>query len=795
VIADALGRGSLVDCELGHYRIVEKIGEGGMGEVFRARDQHLGRDVALKVLPPGTLTDDHARRLFRKEADSLSKLNHPNIVTVHDFDTQENLDYLVMEHVPGTTLSQKLCQGPMPEAEVIRIGIQLAEGLAAAHEQGVVHGDLKPGNLRLTTDNRLKILDFGLARSVRCLNPMAPTESLAGTEPFAGTLSYMAPEQLRGQPIDARSDVYSAGVVLYELATGQLPFPQKLSTILVDSILHQTPAPLTQVRPGISPRLEEIILKCLEKDPKKRCPSAQNLLLDLQQLVHPVKARSRIAALYGRARYGFYGLAACVVVAALLGALGLMNGGLRNRWLSRSVPRIESLAVLPLANLSGDPQQDYLADGMTDLLITDLGQIHTFQRIISRTSVMRYKTERAPLREIAHQLDVDGVIEGSVLRSDKTVQVTVRLVNAADDTQIWSRSYQRELRDLLTLQRELALAIANEIKVNLTAGERARLSQARPVEPAAQEAFLKANYLMNGPPEQRTKALQYFGQAIQLDPNYAPAYAGLADSYWGNPDRPAREAMPKAKEYALKAIALDPTFAHAHTTLASIRFYGDWDWPGADQEFQQALDLNPNDAEAHRMYSVYLTAMGRFDQALAQIQSAQKLDPSSAYNTTAGWTLYCARRFDEAAQQCQRALEVAPNYESSHSCLGYSYLGKGAYQQAVEENRKAWELSGKDTVFTALLGRTYALAGDRAEARKLLSQLLQLSRQTYVPPYFFATLYVALGDKEMAFRWLEKALPERDLYLAWIKVDPAVDPLRSDPRFQELLRSMGLPPG
>ena len=794
MIAEALRRGSLVDCELGHYRIVEKIGEGGMGEVFRARDAHLGRDVALKVLPPGTFTNDHARRLFRKEADALSKLNHPNIVTVHDFDTQENLDYLVMEHVPGTTLSEKLCRGPLPEDDVIRIGIQLGEGLTAAHEQGIFHGDLKPGNLRLTSDNRLKILDFGLARSVRCLNPMATTESLAGAEPFAGTLSYMAPEQLRGQAIDARTDIYSAGVVLYELATGQRPFSQNLPTVLVDAILHQMPIPPTQVRPEISRGLEDIILSCLEKEPQKRCSSARNLLLALQQLANPGTAGSGVATPHRRVKYGFYGLAVCVVVVVLLSALGLMNvTRWHNRLSSGSAPRIESLAVLPLANLSGDPEQDYLADGMTEALITDLGQIHAFRRVISRTSVIRYKTERIPLREIARQLDVDGVIEGSVLRSTKTVQVTVRLVNATDDNQLWSATYQSPFRDLLTLRSELALAIANEIKLTLTAAERARLSEARPVEPAAQEAFLKANYLSMGTSEQRAKARGYFEQAIRLDPNYAPAYAGLADSYWKNQDLPASEAMPKSREYALKAIALDPSFAHAHTALASIRFYGDWDWPGAELEFHRAIDLNPNDAEAHRMYSVYLTAMGRFDNALEQIQAAQKLDPSSAHeHTTAGWTLYCARRFDEASQQCQRALELAPNYENAHSCLSYSYLGKGAYQQAIEENRKAWALSGKDTVWTALLGRDYALAGNQTEARKLLTQLLQLSRQTYVPPYFFATLYAALGEKDTAFRWLEKAYSERDPYLAFIKVDPEIDPLRSDTRFQELLRDMDL---
>ncbi|MBZ5680543.1 MAG: protein kinase [Acidobacteriia bacterium] len=792
MIAEALSRGSLVDCELGHYRIVEKIGEGGMGEVFRARDQHLGRDVALKVLPPGTFTDDHARRLFRKEADALSKLNHPNIVTVHDFDTQENLAFLVMEHVPGTTLSEKLSRGPLSRTEVIQIGVQLAEGLAAAHEQGVIHGDLKPGNLRLTGDNRLKILDFGLARSVRCLNPATTTESAAGIEPLAGTLSYMPPEQLRGQAIDARSDVYSAGVVLYELATGQVPFSKKLSTVLVDDILHRTPVPPAEVRPGISPALAEVILRCIEKEPEKRYQSAKDLLLDLQQLANPATARFGRVPPHSATRYGLYALTACVVVVLLVTLWRRTPAEWRNRLLSRSEPRIESLAVLPLANLSGDSQQDYLADGMTEALITDLGQIHAFQRVISRTSVIRYKTERTPLREIARQLDVDAVIEGSVLRSDKTVQVTVRLVNSAD-TQLWSRSYQREFRDLLALQRELALAIAREIGVSVTAGEQARLSWSRPIDTAAQEGYLKAKYLSNGTAEQRAKSRQYLEQSIQSDPNYAPAYAGLADSFWNDIDLPAREAMPRARQYALKAISLDETMAQAHTALATVRFYGDWDWAGADREYQRALQLNPSDAEARRMYSVFLSAMGRGQEAWTQLQAAQVLDPLYIDNsTTAGWVLYCARQYDQAMEQCQRALELAPNYDSSHACLSYCYLGKGQNSEAIAESKKAWSLSGGETIRSVLLGRSYAQAGNKAETRKILHHLLQRSSQTYVPPYFIAVLYAALEDKESALRWLTNAHSERDLYLAWIKVDPAVDSLRADARFQELLTTMGL---
>jgi TolB-like protein/Flp pilus assembly protein TadD len=464
----------------------------------------------------------------------------------------------------------------------------------------------------------------------------------------------------------------------------------------------------------------------------------------------------------------------------------------RERWPFGTRTHFDSLAVLPLENLSHDPEQEYLADGMTEALITDLGQIRGLRRVISHTSVLRYKTEREPLRNIAHQLNVDAIIEGSVLRSGDTVQVTVRLLNAVTDTLLWSKSYQRELRDLLALQRELALTIANEIQVKLTPQEQERLTKTRPIDPAASEAYLKASYLNSGTYEQRMKARAYFEAAVKIDPNYAPAYAGLADSYWGVPDRPAQEVMPKAKEYALQALALDNSLAHAHTALASVLFYGDWDWSGADREFQRALELNPSDAETHRMYSVYLSAMTRFEQAEVEVSAAQELDPLSAHNhATAGWTFYCARQYDRAVQQCQKALELEPNFDGAHACLGYSYLGKASYEQAIQEFQKARDLSGGDTVRVVWLGRAYALDGDGEKARRVLAELQGRSKRAYVPPYFIATLYVAMGEKEQAFLSLERSYKERDLYLAWIKFDPALDPLRSDPRFLGLLHRMG----
>jgi serine/threonine protein kinase/Tfp pilus assembly protein PilF len=770
---------------LSRYTIREQIGAGGMGVVYLAHDEQLDRDVALKVLPRGSLDNEQARRRFRNEALALAKLNHPNIETVFDFGTDKDIDFLVTEYIPGLTLDAKLAAGPVPEKQVLNLAAQLAEGLDAAHAQNFVHRDLKPGNLRLTPDNRLKILDFGLAQLMAPVSQTAVTKTAGEADRMMGTLVYMSPEQLRGEKLDARSDIWAVGVILYECATGQRPFMDVHMPQLIDAILRAQPRIPSASNRHISQALDGIILKCLEKDPDHRYQSVRDLLVDLRRLTASSSSNLTIRVPPRRRRWP---LAAGI---ASLVALLLVVGG-RAKWFFPST-RIESLAVLPLENLSSDPEQQYLADGMTEALITDLGQIRGLKRVISRTSVMRYKTEHESLRNIAHQLNVDGIVEGSILRSGNTVEVTARLLNAGSDTQLWSKTYQRELRDLLSLQQELAFTIANEIRIKLTPQDQERLKASHPVDAAAQEAYLKATFLNQGTYEQRKKAREYYQQAISLDPNFAPAYAGLADSYWGIPDRPAQDVMPKAKAYALKALSLDDSLAHAHTTLGAILFYGDWDWDGADREFSRALALNPNDSEAHRLYAVFLSAMMRFDQAETEIQATQALDPLSAFNdTTAGWTFYCARKYDQAAEQCHKALELEPNFDGAHACLGYTYLGRGASQEAISEFQKALELSGVDAVHAVWLGRAYAQAGDRAHALQVLQQLEQKSRTVYVPPYFLATLDTALGNKEQAFIWLDKAYAEHDLYLAWIKFDPALDTLRSDPRFQDLQRRLKL---
>jgi serine/threonine protein kinase/tetratricopeptide (TPR) repeat protein len=780
---------------LGHYRILEKVAAGGMGVVYRARDEQLDRDVAVKVLPSGTLSDDAARRHFRREAMALAKLNHPNIETVYEFGTQDGMDFLVMEYVPGKTLADWLKNGALPEKDVIVIGMQIAAALEEAHERGIVHRDLKPANIAITEKARAKILDFGLAMLLRPVEE-GSTESFTDSKAAAGTLPYMPPEQLTGGPVDGRADIYSIGAVLYEMATDRRAFQEEQISRLIDAILHQPPVSPRARNHRISPELENIILKCLDKDPDRRYQSAAELLVDLRRLAQPSSGHVRREAPstdWGRvAKLIGYGIPGLLVLAVGLTAMNV--GGWRDRFLGRvRTPPIRSLAVLPFENLTGDTEQDYFADGMTEALITDLGQIQAL-RVISRTSVMKYKAARRPLPDIARELHVDAIIEGSVSHSENLAQVTARLVYAPTDTTLWNKSYKRDLQNVLVMQGEVASAIVQEIDVTLTPQEQQRLTSGRLVNPAAHEAYLKGRYLNKGTNSQQSKAREYFEEAIRIDPHYAPAYAGLAENYLSSSQIRPLVSMPQAKQLALKALDLAPELAEAHMELALIHFYADWNWVAAEREFRRALELNPNDAEAHRTYSFYLAALDRGDEAHAESLQAQQLDPLSVWTQiTAGYVFYYNRKYDEAIEQCRRVLEWDANSVGGYDCLGASYLAKGMYEEAIEASQKASRLSDNDPTRLVGLGRAYALAGRKSDARIVLDQLREFSSRTYVPSYFFVTIYAALGENDQAFNRLHEALHDHDVYLAWLKVDTAVDPLRRDPRFQDLLHHVGLP--
>jgi len=760
---------------LGHYRILEKIGAGGMGVVYRAHDERLERDVALKVLPAGTLADEAARQRFHKEALALSKLNHPNIATIHDFDTQDGVDFLVMEHIPGITLNEKLMQGPLGEKEIARMGMQMAEGLAAAHEQGVIHRDLKPGNLRVTPDARLKILDFGLAKLVRPMNETAPPRSLTETEARAGTPLYMAPEQQRGEKADSRTDIYAAGLVLLQMATGELPRVRGRA-----------------LGGKVSPGLERIVTKCLEDDPELRYQSAKELLVDLRRLGAPAPPRrlSRRAV-----------LVATAALAALVVLVGLNVGGLRDQ-LARLMgiagpPRIQSLAVLPLENLSGDPEQEYFADGMTEAVITDLSKISAL-KVISRTSVMQYKGVKKPLPEIARELHVDAVVEGSVLRAGDRVRITAQLIHAPTDTHLWAESYERDLRDVLALQSEVARAIATEIQVKLTPQEQTRLASARPVNPEAHEAYLLGRFYWNTRTQEGLeKALAYFQQALEKDPHYAPVYAGIADYYSILPfysRSSPKEVFPKAKAAALKALEIDNTLAEAHAALAYTMAYYDWDWAGAEREFKRAIELNPNSNTVHQAYSRLLSVTGRLDEAMAEMRRAQELDPLSLLPTgNLAMLAYFGGRYDRAIAQLQKTLEMDPKFPVAHWGIGLAYEQKGQYERAIAAFEKAKAIAPDSLNTKASLGHAYALQGKRREAEKIIAELKDQSKQKYVSSYQVAVIYAGLGERDRALEWLEKAYEERSTLLAYFEMDPRLDPLRGEPRFQALLRRMNFP--
>jgi TolB-like protein/Flp pilus assembly protein TadD len=794
-----LGQDLRVGLELGHYRIAEKIGAGGMGEVYRARDEHLARDVAIKVLPPGTLIDESARKRFRKEALILSQLNHPNVATIHDFDTQQGVDFLVMEYIPGITLSEKVAGRPLPETEVVRLGMQLAEGLAAAHEQGVVHRDLKPGNLRVTSDGRLKILDFGLAKLWLPVTASGATESFSETHAMAGTLPYMAPEQLLGGEVDARTDIHAAGAVLYEMSKGKRPFAEVEPSQLIAAILRRSPQLPRAVNPSVSSELERIIGKCLEKEPENRYQSAKELAVDLRRLGVP-SAGTPVRAAEPK-RLGRIAKAAPFLVLLLVAALviAFYAGGWRDRALRQGVaPPISSLAVLPLVNFSHDPEQDYFADGMTEALITDLAKTAEF-RVISRTSVMRYKGTQKPLPEIARELNVDAVVEGSVQRSGSRVRITAQLIRGATDQHLWAESYERDLRDILGLQDEVARAIAQRVESKLNPKNQGDREPRRSVRPEAYEAYLKGRYYFERrTPEDLRKSAEYFQEAIAKEPDYAPAYVGLADFYNIASNESVltpEESFFKAKAAAKKALEIDNSLGEAHAALAGA-LTNEYDWKGAEPEFRRALELDPGSARAHYLYGyTFLGALGRHQEAISEIQRARELDPLSLIiNTNLGVSFWLAGQVDEAIQQCLSTLRMDPHFAVAHYCLAWAYDQKGMVEEAVSEAEQANAAeNGQDSQSVSNLARAYILAGKSAKAQQTIAKLNELSKTAYVSSYDRATVSLALGKNDRATVELQHAYEAHDDRLRWLNTDPRLKPLHSDPRFQDLLRRMNFP--
>ena len=746
---------------LSHFRILEQIGEGGMGVVFRATDERLDREVALKLLPAGALASGEERAVCHREARTLSRLNHPAIATLYDVGEEGGQDFLVMELVEGETLEQKLALGPLAEAEITTIGEQIATALQAAHEEQVVHCDLKPGNVMVTPRGQVKVLDFGIARLLRPRDAKLKALPTASA-PFSGTLPYMAPEQLMEGRADARTDLYSLGVVLYHMATGRPPFENGVPLVLANQIINAPPPPPARFRPDLSARLEEIILKCMEKVPAERYQSAADIAVDLRRAAAP---RERAAARAGE---------------------------------RVESQRIESLAVLPLENLSRDPEQEFFADGMTESLISNLAQVGAL-RVISRTSAMQYKGVRKSLPEIARALNVEAIVEGAVFRAGDRVRITVQLIEASSDRHLWAQSYERDVGDVLALQGELAQAIASEVRVKLTPGEQERLGGTRAVNPRAYEAYLRGRHCWNKRiPAEVRRAVDFFRQAIEADPAYAAAYAGLADAYNILADLgtvPPLEAASRSRAATSRALELDPRLAEAHTSLAFIRFFFDWDWEGAERSFREAIALNPNYATARQWFSELLASQARFDEAIAEGRQAEALDPLAfIIATSVADVLYFQRRYEEAIAQLRRVIEMEPTFAPARNDLARVLAQNGQTGEAIEEFLAAAELSAGDPRSHAGLGHAYALAGREADARAVLEVLTERARSLTVSSHAIAVIHTALGEHREAFEWLDRACREHDRALVWLKVHPRLDPLRSDPRFADVMRRVGFAP-
>ena len=789
---------------LGPYEIVSPLGAGGMGEVYRARDTRLGREVAVKVLPPGFSKDADRLIRFEREARAASALNHPNILTVHDVGTQDGAPYVVSELLEGETLRERLSSGALSSRRAVDYATQIARGLAAAHEKGIVHRDLKPENLFVTKDGRVKILDFGLAKLTRPETggptTKAPTQT-AGTEPgiVMGTVGYMSPEQVRGEAADQISDIFSLGAVLYEMLTGRRAFRGASAIETLNAILKEEPPEVSQTGRDVSPSLERITRRCLEKSREERFQSARDLAFALEEAA-AASAPSSAAAAPLRPRRSpvprpvILGIGVILTLAVLVAA---NVGGIRSRILGGAAPgRIQSLAVLPLENLSRDPEQNYFADGMTEALITDLAQIRSL-RVISRTSVMGYRATKKPLPQIGRELNVDAVLEGSVQRSGGRVRITAQLIEASTDRHVWAKSYERDLRDVLSLQSEVAQAVAGEIQAAVTPAEKSRLAKARPVDPAVHELDLRGRYQLNNAASEQDirKAIGLFQQSLTKDPGDAPAHVGLAYGYASLTDfyLPPRETMPPARAAAIRALELDETLADAHVALGFIHTAYDWEWSAAEKEFRRALELAPNFADAHDGYSSYLTVVGRSEEAMAEIRRARELDPLSvSIHSNALVNLFMLKRYAEALERGRMIFELDPNNGFAHTQLALVYVQLGRRSEAISEAEKGIQ-SFDSPLNHATAGTVLAAVGERDRARRLLADLMEVSKKRYVCPFEIGIIHLGLGEKDEAFRWLEKGYQDRSICMQYAKQDPRLTPLHGDPRYEDLMRRLAFP--
>lgn len=833
-------RQSAVGQRLGCYNIVSLLGRGGMGEVYLAQDANLGRNVALKLLSQALTSDPKQVERFKQEARAASALNHPNISTIFEIGEVDGVYFIAMEFIDGETLRQHMANNRMTVSEALDVTLQAARALEASHRSGIVHRDIKPENIMLRPDGYVKILDFGLAKLVErradSKGSQAPTVVVVKTTAgmVMGTPSYMSPEQARGLAVDTRTDIFSLGVLIYEMLTGSPPFEGNSAMDVIVSLLEREPQPLTRFAEDSPAELQRIVTRSLRKDREKRYQTITEMLFDLTNLREKLQFEARLENSVSRGtaggtestRYNNRAVEAATEKGALGGRVTTTNtisiaeypaSGITRRKLGAALagvalaavvaglvyflfffaskgggPAVSSVAVLPFTNESHDLNTEYLSDGISESLINSLSRLPEL-KIIARSSSFKYKGQEADPQEVAKALGVLAIVTGRVVQRGDRLQVSAELVDARDKTQMWGERYDRKAADLQSVQEEIAQAISEKLRLRLTRGQGEQLRKHATEDSQAYQLYLAAGYYAKGENEDQERALNYLNQAVALDPGFAQAYVRIATVYTnlmvtGVLD--PKEAAPKAKAAAQKALALDESLAEAHATLALIN-NDEWDWQAVDSQLRRALELNPNLARAHMVYSFYLTSQGRHEQAIAEMKRAKELDPLAEPNidVNLGYALYFARQYDEAIEQLTRTLNRYPNFSFGSAILGYTYAAKGMYPEAVAEYQKTVKLrnSSSDQCF---LGYALGKAGRRRNAEAILNGLLK--SKEYVSPGELAILYCGLGQKEQALASLERGFAAHDLQMQYLKVEPHYDSLRSDPRFTDVMRKVGL---
>ena len=777
--------GSLID----HYRIVSLIGKGGMGEVYLAQDAQLGRQVALKLLSGDLTVQTERVRRFQQEARAASALNHPNILTIYQIGQTETAHFIATEFVEGETLRERLMRARVELQEAIDVATQVASALGAAHAAGIVHRDIKPENVMIRRDGIVKVLDFGIAKLIEQevqTDSEALTKMMMSTSPgvMIGTVAYMSPEQARGLTVDARSDIWSLGVMLYEMLAHRRPFEGPTMSHVIVSILEHEPLSLT---PDVPVDVHRIVSRALQKEQNNRYPTINDMLAELQTAKENLHFAARVRA----------GAATVISESGSSPELPLTKDS-PERFASkkqRTRSGIDSLAVLPLVNASADPNMEYLSDGITENIINNLAQVPKL-RVVPRNTVFRYKGREIDPHEIGQALNARVVLTGRVRQHGDRLIVGVELVDVSSESQLWGEQFNREFTDIFKIQEQIASEIIEKLRLRLTDTEKKRLAKRHTRKSKSYQLYLKGRFYWNKRTEEALKrGIEFFKQAIEVDPTYALAYAGIADCYailnfFG--DLSPKDSAIKAMAAAKKALEIDDSIAEAHTSFGLIKLIYEWDWQSAERELKRAIKLSPNYATARDWYSAYLMAIGKIDEAIQEIKHAQELDPLSPIITTGlARQLYYARQTEQAIEECLKILDMEPHFAPAHWFLGQAYEQQGRYDEAISELQQAVNYSGGRALMLGSLGYTYAVSGRRADAEGVLTSLRDQSRQN-VPALTFATIHAGLGQHDAAFEWLDKAYAERSGWLIFLNVDPKLDNLRSDPRFTDLRHRLKL---